>query len=342
MSRRATIIIPTLNEEARIGGLLAQLSRLPGALVSEILVADGRSADATRALVAEAARADTRVRLIDNPDRLQSAGVNRAVAAAAAGADTIVRIDAHALYPDDYVPRILDTFARTGADMVATRLDTRGETCAQRGIAAAQNSRVGSGGSAHRAGGYSGWIDHGHHAGMDRAMFVRVGGYDESFAANEDAELDLRVRRAGGRIWMAGDIEAMYFPRRTLGALFRQYRRYGAGRAGTYLKHGERLRVRQMLPPAIVVAVTSSVLITAVTWWALAVPALYVVALGMVAVGLFAKARSVCTLFAAPAMAMMHIAWGIGFLTKLIGTRPQPRRVQSVAARQPNKVEVSQ
>lgn len=337
MSRRAAIVVPTLNEAARIGGLLKQLSRLPDTMVTDILVADGRSRDATRALVAEATRADARVRLIDNPARLQSAGVNRAVGEASPEADTIVRIDAHALYPDDYVPRILAAFAKTAADMVATRLDTRGETCAQRGIAAAQNSRVGSGGSAHRVGGYSGWVDHGHHAGMDRAMFVRIGGYDEAFAANEDAELDLRVRRVGGRIWLAGGIEAVYFPRRTLGALFRQYRRYGAGRAGTYLKHGERLRVRQMLPPTVVVATVAAVLLAPVLPWVLAVPGLYALALLAATLALFARARSACALFAAPAMATMHFAWGWGFLDA-VAHRPRSHARQSVADGKPTEL----
>lgn len=334
------IVVPTLNEEARIGGLLAQLSRLPAELVVEILVAEGRSRDATRARIADAARVDGRVRLIDNPARLQAAGINRAVANADPAADTIVRIDAHALYPDDYVPRIVATFERTGADMVATRLDTRGETCAQRGIAAAQNSRVGSGGSAHRVGGYSGWVDHGHHAGMDRAMFTAVGGYDETFAANEDAELDLRVRRAGGRIWLAGDIEAVYFPRRTLTALFRQYRRYGVGRARTYLKHGERLRLRQMLPPIIVLAIAGALMLALAIPWALVVPGLYLIALILVTLALFAEAPSPCTLFAAPAMGVMHVSWGIGFLTTLLTrrARPQPGAAASVTERQQIRV----
>lgn len=342
MSRTVAVVIPTLNEEARIGGLLAQVSRLPSSLVVDILVADGRSTDRTRALVAEAARADPRVRLIDNPALLQAAGVNRAVALAHRHADTIVRIDAHALYPDDYVPRILTAFGETEADMVATRLDTRGQTCLQRGIAAAQNSKMGSGGSAHRFGGYSGFVDHGHHAGMDRAMFAAVGGYDERFAANEDAELDLRIRRAGGRIWLAGGIEAVYFPRRTLGALWRQYRRYGEGRARTFLKHGERLRIRQMLPPIVLVAIGAALVLSPALPWLLAVPALYAAALAVAAWVLFWRARSWCTLAAAPATAIMHLAWGWGFLACVINRTerrrfglPQPERARRVSEGQP-------
>ncbi len=61
-------------------------------------------------------------------------------------------------------------------------LRTIGVTPLQRAIAAAQNSRLGNGGSAHRLGGISGYVSHGHHAIFDRREFLRVGGYDESFS----------------------------------------------------------------------------------------------------------------------------------------------------------------
>lgn len=326
MGRRAAILIPTLNEGARIGALLAQLARLPDDLVLNIVVADGGSTDATHAEVATAAAKDARIRLIDNPARIQSAGVNRAAAAADARADTLVRIDAHALYPDDYVPRILAAFDATGAQMIAVCMETRGETCLQRGIAAAQNSRIGSGGSAHRIGGAAGFVDHGHHAGMDRAAFHAAGGYDESFVANEDAELDARIRQARGRIWLAADIRMVYFPRATLGGLFRQYRRYGQGRAMTWLKHGERLRPRQMLPPLLVLAVALA-LPAALLWPGfLAVPLAYLALIGVATLALFARAPSPCTLLAAPAIAVMHVAWGYGFArTAASGVTARPR-----------------
>ena len=315
MTRSAVVVIPTLNEERRIGALLDQLIRLPAALVPEILVTDGRSTDATRAIVADRAARDPRIRLIDNAARLQAAGINLAVAEARTDADTIVRIDAHATYPDDFVPQVMARFATTGADMVAVRLDTRGESCLQRGIAAAMNSRLGTGGSAHRVGGFSGFVDHGHHAGMDRAMFRRVGGYDPTFPANEDAELDYRIRRAGGRIWLAGEIEVGYFPRRTLGALFTQYRRYGEGRARTFLKHGERLRLRQMLPPAVSFGIVAALLLSLLSPFFLIVPVGYAAALLGAAAGMAVRARSLCMIAAAPAMAVMHLAWGLGFTT---------------------------
>lgn len=310
----ATVIIPTLDEIAHIEALVTQLLEESPAAVGEILVADGGSSDGTREIVSSLAEASTRVRLIDNPERLQAAGVNRAVAFADARFDSIVRVDAHALYPSDYVTRLLASLEKTGADSVVVRLTTRGHGGFQSAVAMAQNSRIGTGGSAHRIGGAASWVDHGHHAAFRRAAFEQAGGYDESFEANEDAEFDARLRAQGGRIWLDPDIPVIYFPRATLRGLSRQYFRYGAGRARTSDKHGEPLRPRQMLPPAVTLMVAGSMIGAVLVPALLVLPLLYALALVTASVVFAIRQRSIVGLLAAPALATMHIAWGAGFL----------------------------
>jgi succinoglycan biosynthesis protein ExoA len=331
MTPRVAIIMPTLNEAEGIGWLLAQFSREPVDRVVDILVADGGSTDGTRDIVRDASRCDDRIRLIDNPDVIQAAGINKAAAMVKADVDILIRIDAHANYPNDYVQKILDAFAQSGAAMVAIRLKSNGFTTRQRGIAAASNSRFGTGGSAHRVGGFSGFIDHGHHAGMDRAMFDQIGGYDESFVANEDAEFDARVRAAGGRIWLAGDIEIAYHPRPTFSALFRQYRRYGQGRAQNWAKHREALRPRQIAPVLIVSACGAALALAPILPLMLFVPVTYVATISAATVGLLRRTPRLSTLLAAPAMIVMHWAWGIGFMSQAI-TAAFRRKMQRFAA----------
>jgi succinoglycan biosynthesis protein ExoA len=314
MSPRVAIIIPTLNEAERIGSLLAQFSREPEDCVVNIFVADGGSTDGTRAIVREASVVDNRISLIDNPGVIQSAGMNRAAAMIRADVGILIRVDAHAGYPNHYVKKILDAFAQSGAAMVAIRLNSHGFTARQRGIAAASNSRFGTGGSAHRVGGFSGFVDHGHHAGMNRAMFDQIGGYDESFAANEDAEFDARVRAAGGQIWLAGEIEIAYHPRGTFYALVKQYRRYGQGRAQNWAKHREPLRLRQMAPVLAVGACSAALMLAFLLPLLLVIPATYIAMILLATFGLLVRTPRFSTLFAAPAMIVMHWAWGIGFI----------------------------
>jgi succinoglycan biosynthesis protein ExoA len=321
MNGPAAVVIPTLNEIAHIEGLLEQFLGEPEAVVGEILVADGGSTDGTREAVERVAARTARVRLIDNADRIQAAGMNRAVAVADRRFDKIVRVDAHALYPQDYTAKLLDALAETGADSVVVRLDTVGRDCFQRAVAAAQNSKVGTGGSAHRMGLVSGFVDHGHHAAFRRESFERAGGYDTEFVANEDAELDARIRDQGGRIWLDVAIPVTYFPRATLRGLAQQYFRYGTGRAQTYLKHGERLRLRQMMPPIMLVAVTLGLLLAPLVPAALLLPIGYAAGILAATLGLVVEANSACVLLAAPALAAMHFAWGAGFLSHVVRNR---------------------
>lgn len=310
----AAVIIPTYNEAAHIGPLLEQLLHEDRTVVGEILVADGRSEDATRAIVTRFAETHDRIRLVDNPDRLQSAGVNRAALIAHPDHAVLIRMDAHAAYAPNYVARVMNTLDQSEAHSVVVRLRTTGRTCIERAIAAATNSVFGAGGSVHRVGGKSQLVDHGHHAAFRRDAFETVGGYDTGFVANEDAEFDYRLRRAGGRIWFQADIEVEYYPRSTLRALARQYWRYGQGRAQNYLKHRERLRPRQMIPPAVVSLVACCILLGLFWRPAWLVPAAYAAGCIAASLVLAASTRSACALLACAVLPVIHVSWASGFI----------------------------
>lgn len=149
---------------------------------------------------------------------------------------------------------------------------TSGSGAVQKSVAAAQNSKLGTGGSKHRHLSAGEWVDHGHHALMRISAFGAVGGYDETFSHNEDAELDYRLRRAGYRIWMSGKTQMVYYPRASLKGLYFQYLGYGRGRAKNVLKHRVIPKVRQMVP----LAVFPVVLLAAFSFvhWIAAVPLL--------------------------------------------------------------------
>ncbi len=311
------VVIPCLNEARTLPALIAQLvGDAPGAT---IVVADGGSTDGSQAIVAQAATTHANVHLLDNPARLQSAGLNRAVAIHGASHDWLLRIDAHCSYPRHYPATLLDAADRTAADSVVVPMLTQGATCLQRAIAAAQNSRLGTGGSLHRHLGEGQFVDHGHHALFRLAAFVEAGGYDESFSHNEDAELDCRLARHGARIWLEPAAHITYFPRRSFTALFNQYRGYGRGRARTVRKHGLVLKRRQKLPLLVLPAVAAAFvgLALGIFWLpavALALPALiwFGASIGFGLVLAF-RGRDRCAALAGPAAALMHLAWSTGY-----------------------------
>lgn len=312
------VVVPTLNEEKHIEAVLEQVFADAEIARMLVVVADGGSTDRTVEIVQRLAAARPNLVLVHNEKRLQSAAVNAAVAAHGDGKTWLARVDAHAAYPASYVSKLIAVAEETSADSVTTSMTSRGETCFQTAAAAAQNSKLGTGGAAHRAGSKSAWVDHGHHALMRLAAFQAVGGYDETFSHNEDAELDLRLAAGGFRIWLTTEVTIVYFPRASVGALFRQYSNYGAGRARTVRLHKTPLKVRQMLPLAVAPAVGAAAL--APIFWPLALPALAWAGLCLVYGA--ALGRGSCASFAGwPAM-IMHLGWSVGFLRQWASGRP--------------------
>ena len=243
--------------------------------------------------------------------------VNDAVAKFGDGAEFLIRIDAHAEYPHQFCAQLLEIQARTGADSVVVSMHTIGRTCFQRAAAAAQNSFLGNGGSLHRNASTGRWVDHGHHALMRIAAFRAVGGYDELFIGNEDAELDFRLRASGFRIYLAA-VSIMYHSRGSAKALFRQYFNYGLGRAMNVLKHRQVPKVRQMLPLAVAPAICLLLLIPISPLFA--VPVLLWGAI-CICYGLLLaiRTRDACVAGAGAAAIAMHAGWSFGFFQHSFG-----------------------
>lgn len=310
-SRRDTlVVIPCLNEEAHLPGLLGAISAdVPDALIA---VVDGGSCDRTREIAREAADRSQNVVLLDNPARIQSAAVNLAVERMGAGLRWLVRVDAHCGYPPSYVSRVVQIAEELDVASVTVPMRTVGFSCFQRAVAAAQNSKLGTGGSPHRMGGEGRFVEHGHHAAMRLDAFRAAGGYCERMPHNEDAELDLRLAEVGARIWLEPRLAVDYYPRSRVPALFRQYFNYGVGRARTALRHRRQLRARQTVPLAVAPAVLAAAA-TPLAWW-LAIPALGWAAccLGWGAV-LALRSRSACEALSGLAAMTMHFGWSTGF-----------------------------
>lgn len=311
-------VIPCLNEAPHLEVLVQQMLADPA--IDLLVVADGGSADGSRAIAERLAERHERVAFLDNPERIQSAGVNRAVARHGDAFDWLLRIDAHCLYPDRYASTLLAVAEKTGASAVVVPMITRGRGGFQLAVATAQNSILGTGGSAHRHLSKGQWVDHGHHALMRLDGFRGVGGYCETMACNEDAELDHRQMAAGGKIWLEPAAALTYFPRSRPVALGRQYFRYGSGRARNLLRHRMRPHLRQLVPLAVPAAL--ALLPLAIINPIFATPAaawlILCLAVGAI-VGL--KNGGGWRIAAGAAAAIMHAAWGFGFIWE-VATKP--------------------
>ncbi|PJI91447.1 succinoglycan biosynthesis protein ExoA [Yoonia maricola] len=321
------VVVPCLNEAAHIADILTQLRPAMDRLGGRVVVVDGGSTDGTVDIVAKFAAADARISLLHNPDKIQSAAINLAVAQDEGRAAHLIRIDAHCAYPDDFCDVLMQQVQSVHADSIVVSMTAEGSAPVQRINAMTQNSSIGNGGSAHRNLPAAAYVDHGHHALIKIAAFRAIGGYDPSFAHNEDAEFDYRLRAAGYRIWLTDATVITYFPRASLGLVARQYFNYGAGRARNLLKHRVTPRLRQtkvmMVAPALLLALLAPM------HWLFALPAClwaaYCIFTGLrMAVTQRDPALALCGI----AAMIMHLSWSLGFWQKLLrNALPFGRRV---------------
>jgi succinoglycan biosynthesis protein ExoA len=311
------VVVPCLNEEEHIGKTLAHFMAVSAHTVCKIVVSDGGSTDRTVKIVEECALRDSRVVLLRNNRRIQSSGLNRAVEQYGDLARFIIRVDAHADYPIGFCTTLLAAQHMTGADSVVVSMTAKGVACFQTAAAAAQNSRLGNGGSAHRRLAQGGFVDHGHHALMNVNAFRLVGGYDESFSHNEDAELDCRLIAAGFRIYLCAGADITYYPRKNLPSLFNQYKNFGSGRAMTILKHRVKPRLRQLLPVMVGPAVVMSLLWPLAPFFTIPTVLWTIISLTYgVVLGVSDKSRCACG--AGIAAMLMHLGFSVGFISQIL------------------------
>lgn len=219
----------------------------------EVLVADGGGCDRD-ALRAAAERHGVALRVIDNPAGWVSPGLNACVREAAG--DLIVRLDCHSRYPSDYLRRCAELAQRSGAWNVGGRVEPIGTTDGERAVAAAMDSPFGGIGWTRMA-------DGGEPVEVDTVTFgafrpeaFRVAGlFDEELVRNQDDELNLRLRKAGGRILLDPSIVVSYRPRGSWLAVWRQYFGYGRWKIPVMSKHGQVLTARSLAPLALVLSV---------------------------------------------------------------------------------------
>jgi rSAM/selenodomain-associated transferase 2/rSAM/selenodomain-associated transferase 1 len=175
---RATIIVPALDEARHIVATLTALQPLRAA-GHEVIVVDGRSADATLALAVPLADAAFVAK------RGRAAQMN--AGAARASGDVLLFLHADTLLPNGGVDALLRGMQRTGRRWGRFDVAIAGRHAALKLIAAMMNARSRLTGIATGDQGVF----------VERALFAAIGGYPDQ-PLMEDIELSKRLKLAGG------------------------------------------------------------------------------------------------------------------------------------------------
>ncbi|WP_447599449.1 sugar transferase [Nitrospira sp. Nam80] len=236
----ASVIIPCRNEEALIEQCLDSIVKndYPAERV-EIIVVDGMSEDRTRAIVDEYAKRCPRLRLVNNPAGTIPAAMNLGIKES--GGQFILKMDAHSTYPPSYIRDCIRYLIGYQADMAGGiwSIAPRKNTLRAQSIAAALSHWFASGNAYIKTGsGEPRWADAAAFGCWTREALEKLGPFDERLAGSSDMDLNIRLRKSGGKILLAPQIQITYFADSDLGRFWQH--NFSDGVWATYpLKFGK-------------------------------------------------------------------------------------------------------
>lgn len=316
-----SVIMPVRNEAAFI-------ERSIGAVASqdyphdrmEILIADGMSQDGTREIISSLQQQHTNVKVIDNPGQIVATGLNAAMRQAKG--EVIVRVDGHCEIASDYLSRCVEHLLYDDVDAVGGPVETVGESVTARAIATAMSSRFGVGGSAFRVANSSTQFTDTVAFPAYRRSVIDRGAFDEELVRNQDDEYNYRLRKLGVRILLASDIRSRYYSRATLAKLGSQYFQYGFWKVRVMQKHPRQMQLRQFVPLLFVVALLAALLMMpifpAARYLTELILSLYAVAVITASIISARKSKWQLLPLLPIAFAILHLAYGLGFLFGLM------------------------
>lgn len=264
-----SVIIAMRNEEEHISRCLQSVvnQRYPKDLM-EVLVIDGMSQDSSREIVSDIATESPIVTLLHNPEQIKSAALN--IGIAKSSGQLIMPLDAHCFIDPDYVSESVKALQQTDAANVGGVVLPIGTSFVQQAIGLGMSSFFGIGSSRFHHGESGYYTDTVSFGTYRREIFDEIGLYDEEAHYGEDDELNFRIIKNGGKIFLSPKIKSRYYPRSSLSDLWKQYYKFGYGKVRTIRKHGRPSSLRHLIPPAFVLCVAGSLILSAIRpifWW---------------------------------------------------------------------------
>jgi GT2 family glycosyltransferase len=115
-------------------------------------------------------------------------------------------------------------------------------------VALAMSSPIGVGNAKHRYPHYEGYAEGASFPTFKKEIFDKIGMYDEKLLKNQDDELNYRLTKSGGKVYLSPKVKCIYFVREKIGQLFNQYFQYGFWRVAVIRKHKSPVSFRQVIP----------------------------------------------------------------------------------------------
>lgn len=251
-----SVICPIYNEEKYIAKCLDSIIEQDYPKDNfELFLVDGMSTDHTRNIIANYQKKHSWIKVLDNPKRIAPCAMN--IGIKASSGEVIIRLDAHVLYPTNYFSVLVKKLKELpGAENVGAICNTLpvNDSIEAQSIAAVLSSSFGMGNSYFRVGASEVMeVDTVPFGCFNRSVFDKVGLYDEELVRNQDDELNARIIKSGGKIFLIPDLVCEYYARDTVKKVYKMFYQYGVFKPLVNKKLGSPATVRQFFPLCFVI-----------------------------------------------------------------------------------------
>ena len=252
-----SVVMPVYNEEKYIGKCVDSLllQDYPVEKMEWIFV-DGCSKDKTVEILKKYQEEYPQlIKICNNPNKIVPYAMNIGIEASCG--KYIVRLDAHADYARDYISKCIYYLENTDAENVGGVAQTKANGFMGNAIAKMLSSKFGVGNSHFRTNGASGYVDTVPFGAFKRDVFTKYGGYDERLVRNQDNEMNFRIRKNGGKIYLSNDIHLSYYCRDSIKGISSMARKNGMWNVITMKLCPGSMGVRHFIPFAFVLSLIS-------------------------------------------------------------------------------------
>lgn len=245
-----SVICPIYNEEKYIGKCIESIMQQDYPKNDlEVLFVDGMSTDKTRIIVEEYINLCPYIRLIDNPQRIVPPAMN--IGIRASKGNIIIRLDAHAIFPNNYFSVLVMNLDKLEADNVGGVCRTLpiNDSITCKSIASVLSSSFGMGNSLFRVGASEIMeVDTVPFGCFRRELFDKIGYFDEELIRNQDDEFNGRIIKNGGKIYLIPSLVVDYYARDTIKKVWKMFYQYGLFKPLVNKKLGSPATIRQFFP----------------------------------------------------------------------------------------------
>lgn len=262
---KVSVVIPIYNEEKYIAKLINSISKQDYGFDNfEVIFVDGNSSDKTIEILESTIKTtNLNYRVITNEKRLTPISVNMGIKEAKY--DIIVRLDAHSEYTENYISKCVYYLNKTGADNVGCLFETVGEGKNGKAIENVLKSKFGVGNSGFRTNAKSGYTDTVPYGTFRKSLFEKIGYFNEELIRSEDNEINYRIIKNGGKVYLFNDISIIYHPRNSISKLMKMAFQNGKWVLYTsYLMPGS-MKLRHFIPMLFTLGLVIGLILSLIT-----------------------------------------------------------------------------